>query len=317
MKLTRGTAETALADKYGPPVSLRYFPSMAGRSGVEGNEFIFTRDLPLGVMPIGGRREGYRALLEPPDDATASWLVELLDVGRFSRKDLSEALVDFVEMAVRYLAYSGEALFEIATMPDEANGGLRLLGLPPGRVIRTRWGYYQVVPKADRTEIGKGKAIRIPREKIWRITLPRHLGGARRHRRMLKALRERSTPTPNFVLKSQDIGRSAGYELSAHKRACDIGTERATRRWGTMPSFFRVEGTTEYFSFSRRLAWKRAQNEVRDHVIAELNGLLARLGVSHRIVVEGLTTPTEIAQMMGRLRAGDVTVGKALAVDKE
>jgi hypothetical protein len=309
-----------MAERFGPPVSIRFFPSMSGRPGVQGNEFIFTRDLPTGVMPIGGlkRSEDYRATLDPADDAVADRIVRLLDVGQFSRHELSEALTEFVETTTRYLGYRGEVIYEIVTVTGRNTGvaELRLIPLPPGRVIRTPWAFYQVIPKADREQLGKGWMVRISRSKLWRMTLPHQLGGVRRHRRMLKMLRTRSSPTTEFILQRIDMGHGVGYDFSAHHKACSIGIERATRRWGTMPSFFRVEGTTEYFSFSRRLDFKRSQAELRDHIITELNSFLGRLGFKHRIAVEGLVPPAKISEIMSRLQAGEVTVSEALDVDR-
>lgn len=307
---------------FGPPISIRFFPSKArAGGGVEGNEFIFTRDLPLGVMPIGGLRgsEGYRAYLDPAEDELAEQrITRLLDVGQYSRNNLSEAVRELVENATNYIGYSGEVTYEIAYTPERGrdSAGIRLRPLPPGRVIRTPWAHYQVIPRADRKELGKGWAIRIPRKKVWRIALPHHLGGIRRHRRMLKMLRKWSNPSPSFMFQRDDMGRGAGYVFSAHAKACDIGTQRATGRWGTMPSFFQVKGTTEYFSFSRSLAWKRSQAQLRDHILEELNSLLGRIGFMSRIVVEGLTSPQEIEEMMNKLQRGDVTVQEAMAVDK-
>jgi hypothetical protein len=307
-------------EPFGPPLSVRFFRSRAGGAGVEGNEFIFTRDLPLGVMPISlrGGAERYRAYLEPADERSADLITRLLDVGHYSPHDLPEAVREFVENATNYIGHQGEVIYEIAHTPESGRdpAGVRLLALPPGRVIRTPWAYYQFIPKADRKELGQGWAIRIPRAKVWRVTLPRNLGGARRHRRMLKSLRKWSSPTPSFMLQRNDMGQGAGYDFSAHRKACDIGTQRATRRWGTMPSFFRVEGTTEYFSFARSLAWKRSQAELRDHIVEELSSLLRRLGYSSRLVVEGVTSPDEIGEMMGKLQRGEVTVQEAMAVDK-
>ena len=309
-------------EAFGPPLSIRFFPSKArAGGGVEGNEFIFTRDLPLGVIPIGGLRgsEHYRAYLDPADDELAEQrITRLLDVGQYSHDNLSEAVRELVENATNYIGHSGEVIYEIAYTPERGRdpAGIRLRALPPGRVIRTPWACYQVIPKADRKELGKGWAIRIPRKKVWRIALPRHLGGIRRHRRMLKMLRKWSSPSPSFMFRRNDMGRGVGYDFSAHVKACDIGTQQATGRWGTMPSFFQVKGTTEYFSFSRSLAWKRSQAQLRDHILEELNSLLRRIGFTSRIVVEGLTSPEEIDDMMSKLQRGDVTVKEAMAVDK-
>jgi hypothetical protein len=319
--MTKMRKVATMPETFGPPLSIRFFPSRAEAAGVEGNEFIFTRDLPLGILPIRGIRDAkqYRVYLEPADDESIEQrIIRLLDVGQYSQHSLSDAVRELVENATNYIGYSGEVIYEIAHTPERGRdpAGIRFLALPPGRVFRTPWAYYQVIPKADRKKLEKGWAIRIPRKKVWRVTLPHHLGGIRRHRRMLKTLRKWSSPTPSFMFQRNDMGREAGYDFSAHEKACDIGTQRATRRWGTMPSFFRVKGTTEYFSFARSLAWKRSQAQLRDHILKDLNALLQRIGFTNQIVVEGLTSAEEIDEMMGKLQRGEVTVKEAMAVDK-
>ena len=119
------------------------------------------------------------------------------------------------------------------------------------------------------------------------------------------------------MLRRDDLGRGVGYDFSAHQKACDIGTQRATKRWGTMPSFFRVNGTTEYFSFARSLAWKGSQARLRDHILNNLNSLLLRIGFTSQIIVEGLTPPEVIEEMMGKLQRGEVTVKEAMDVDRK
>ena len=310
-----------MPDTFGPPLSVHFFPSKTGQVGAEGHEFIFTRDLPLGIMQMGdlSGSDRYRAYLEPADEGSADRITRLLDVGQYRRNNLTDAVRTFVERATNYIGYRGEVTCEIAHTPKRGRepAGLRLLALPPGRVIKTPWAYYQVVPKADRKELGRGWAIRIPLASVWRVTLPRSLGGVRRHRRMLRSLGKSSWTTPPFSLQRNDMGRGIGYDFAAHHEACKIATQRATRRWGTMPSLFRVEGTTEYFSFARMLAWKRSQAQLRDHILEELNALLRRLDFTSRIVVEGLTTPEEIGEMMSRLQRGEVTVSEAMAVGKD
>jgi hypothetical protein len=286
-------------------------PNSAERLGTEGNQFLFTRDLPLGIMP--NRDAQFRVVLEPEDEEVAEGLVSMLDVGRFTRQGLTEATVEFVERLAELIGYRGEALLELVDGGPDAFP--KLAPLPRSPVMRAPGGFYQLIPKADRAELKAGAAIRIPSEKLWRVKLPRDLGGVRGHRRMLAALGERSSPTPNFILRTPDMGRSAGYDFAAHRRACEVGIERATRRWGTIPSRFRVDGTTEYFLFSRRLAFKRAQAELRDHILGELNRLLGRLQIDHRIRVQGLRSAAEIEKTLLRLRAGELTVSEAMRID--
>jgi hypothetical protein len=276
---------------------------------------MFTRDLPLGIMPVLRRNDpDYQVTLDPGGDEAVEWLLEFLDVGQYTRHELAAALEDFMETAARYIGYQGEVFFEIVDVSD-GKQRFQLAPMALGRVIRGPGGYYQPVPKADRKEIGK-RFVRIPKDRVWHLKLPRSLGTPRQHRRMLRALGERSDPMPAFQLESMDLGRSVGYDFSAHRRACDISVERATRRWGTIPSLWRVEGTTEYFLFSRRLSWKRAQAELREHALAELNAVLTRVDFPHSVSISGLPAPSEIETMIQRLGTGDVTVGEAMDIEK-
>jgi hypothetical protein len=302
---------------FGEQLSIRYFPNAPLRVGEEGSQFLFTRDLPLGIVP--GRINpptGFAVHLEPDDEAARDALTALFDVGRYTRHDLAEATHDFVETVARLLGYQGEAHFELVGGGDPERP-LRLVALPPGTVRRSLGTFHQLIPKAERAEHDGRRGVRIPSEKLWRVRLPRALGGPRRHRRMLRALGARSSPMPDFLLKSDDMGASAGYDFASHRRACEVAIERATRRWGTIPSRFQVDGTTEYFLFSRRLAFKRSQAEIRDHVIAELNGLLDRLEIPQRVVISGLRSAAEIERTLKQLGAGEISVSEAMDVDRD
>lgn len=300
---------------FGPRISRPYLPGTERQVGTEGNQFLFTRDLPLGIMPSRSLRgEGFRVQLEPADEEVSAQLISLLDIGQFSRHDLGEAIIEFVETVARLIGYRGEALFELIGGGTDQSPSLG--SLPPLPVLRTLGGYYQLIPKGARQQLETGAAIRIPAEKIWRVRLPRRLGGVRGHRWMLRALGERSYPHPRFIFEGADMGRSVGYDFAVHRRACEIEIERATRRWGTIPSRFRVEGTTEYFLFSRRLAFKHAQAELREYILAELNRLLARLGFTHRVQVTGLRSAVEIDRALRQLQAGELTVAEAMDIEE-
>src|SRR4051812_24251109 len=97
-----------------PRITWRYFPSQQGM-GPMGHEFMFTRDVPLAIMPIRASRDRpeYSARLEPDDDDVASWLPAFLHIGQFDHDTLDEALVEFVETASHYLVYRGEVFFEL------------------------------------------------------------------------------------------------------------------------------------------------------------------------------------------------------------
>jgi hypothetical protein len=293
--------------------SVRYFPSRE-RSSPTGHAFLLARDIPLGIMPIRATRDrqSFRVELSTQaDEEGEKWLIHFLHIGQYEQRTLEEALVDFVDKAAHHIGYFGEVYFEI--LVDIEKKPMRLDPLPPGRVLRAPSRYLQVVPKVDREQLHVGRFVAIPAERIWRLALPRRLGGPRGHRRLLRRLQALSDPTmPRFALESPDLGRASGYDFTAYRDASERLEERATRRWGTLLSVQRPVGpSTEYFFIARRLAFLHAQAHLREHIIGELNHLLSRLTVPHSVAVSGIPTADEIATALGRLHNGDMTFTEA------
>lgn len=289
-----------------------YFPSREGSSPT-GHAYLLARDIPLGILPIGGSRNHpeFSVELQPSDSAREAWLCHFLHIGQFEHHSFDEALVEFTETAANYIGYFGEVVFEIIF--DADGKPLELDPLPPGRVLRMPSRIVQVIGKKDREHIGVGRFVSIPADHIWRLSLPRSLGSARRHRRLLGRLERLSNPMPEFAMRSSDLGRSAGFEFSALRDACDRLQERATKRWGTVLSMQQPVGTsTEYFFIARRLAFYQAQATLREHITSRLNDLLAWLDIPHSIVVSGVPTAEEIGAMLDRLHRGEISFADAL-----
>lgn len=292
-------------------ISRAYFPSREGQlSPPGGNAFMFVRDVPLGIMPSRHDDGDFAVSLDPSDPVLQERIIVLLEIGQFSRYGLQEAVVDFVETLARDIAFSGECYFEVSD-PEGSEGARTLLILPPGIIRRRGASYLQVIPEADRHE-GEPAEIEIPAKRMWHITLPPALGSPKEHRKLLRELEQLGMPVPGFALDADHFGAEAGFDFATSRRAMDVAVERVTRRWGTIPSFQRVNGTTEYYLFARRLQWNRAQALLREHILAALNVLLARFGLG-RLDVRGLPSASELSLSIDRLQRGEISVEEALA----
>ena len=293
--------------------SVPYFPSRAGSDDrPDGHGFLLARDIPLGIVPIRGSRDhaSFQVELSPPSDERATWLTHFLHIGHYEHHTLDEAVVEFVTTAATYIGYFGEVYLEV--LHDAGGEPIQLDTLPPGRVVRAPRSYLQLIPKADRERVDGRRFVAIPKERMWRLDLPRQLGTAREHRRLLRRLAAWSHPTAPFALRP-DFGRSSGYEFSAHRKASDRLLEKATKRWGTVLSQQRpVDGSAEYFYIARRLAFYQAQALLREHLIAQLNEQLAALGISHTVRMTGIPAAREISEALQRLQTGEVTFADAL-----
>lgn len=292
--------------------AIGYFPSRQG-SAPSGHAFLLARDIPLGILPIRGTRDRpeFSVDLVPANSECEVRLCRLLDIGQYEQHSLDEALIEFAETAANYIGYFGEVYFEIIF--DAEGEPLQLDPLPPGRILRLPGRYVQVIGKQDRNALGVNRNAVIPADRLWRLALPRSLGSARQHRRLLRRLERLSPPMPEFALESGDIGQSVGFEFAAMRDASDRLQERATSRWGTVPSIQRPIGaSTEYFFIARRLAFLHAQAKLREHMVDRLNELLRRLEIPNAIAVSGIPTAADIATTLEQLHRGEVSFAEAL-----
>jgi hypothetical protein len=292
--------------------SVPYFSS-AEFSSPEGNAFLLARDISLGIMPLGatGRNANFDIELSPADAEQERTLTKFLSIGQYKSNSLKDALVDFVDTSANYLAYRGEVYFEIFN--DESGQPLSLSPLPPGRLLAAPNRKLQLIPREDRNELGLGRWVTIPNSAIWRVAFPRELGTARNHRRLLRKLATGSKLMPAFALNSGDLGRKQGYDFTAHRVASDRLTERATKRWGSVPSLQRpVEGSTEFYFISRRIEFLRAQARLREHLVRELNRLLKKRGIKHEISMAGIPTADTIQSSLQQLHAGKLSLSETL-----
>ncbi len=274
------------------------------------NAFMFERDLPLGIMPYRRRRanDDFKVSLEPPNSDNEKVVIDLLsDLGGRAH-DLEDAMTNFIERAVHYLAHHGELFFEL--LSDES-GVKQLATLPPGRIVHVGRRYIQIIPKVDRNKDDPW-AIYIPEKKIWHLTLPSELGSPAMHRKMIDGLNELSEPMPKFALEDTSLGSNSGYDFMNHRANIDMAIEQLTLRWGSIPSFNQIKGTSEYYYIFNRLRFSHAQALIREHIVEEFNRLLKRIGIEDSIKVVGLPLAEDILIAIDDLDAGKIGFDKAL-----
>lgn len=293
-------------------ISRGYFQSTdSPRTDFSGKAFMLWRDLQNGMMRFAGGRGNVHISLEPADERIQAWVTDLIDIGDFTHGTLPQAVPAFVEQVANHLGYDGEGFFEIVIGEDDDDPAPTMLAPLPSGVVKHRGSeFLQMLPPEDRTP-EQPDAISIPASRMWHIQLPRQLGTPKEHRAMLAAL-SRQDPIASFALEDGKLGTGEGYEFSVHRRASDIATERATKAWGTIPSLQQIAGTTEFYYVARQLQFLRAQALVREHIITELNQLLAQLRIAASVHVEGLPTADVITDHILKLENGEISFTKAL-----
>jgi hypothetical protein len=213
-----------------------------------------------------------------------------------------ENVAGAVEKVVLHLAYCGRALFEIVVDPEES--ALSLASFGPDYVWSLPFFYLQVAPRASWSDLGPKYAV-LKKDAVWRVDMPLELGGTSGFRRVLKGLAEWPSLGPGFYTRDIQQGRfTKEFVFGDYRRAYQVQIYWATRIWGWTGRDWSLDHVTEYYQFHRHLTFKWAQSVLREHVVKELNSLFHRLGVSARIIIEGLSSHSDILRVRDEMRAG-------------
>lgn len=300
----------------GNRLSVPHFPGASSRFQDEAAEraFLFVRDLPLGILPFKVDNGGFRASLRSGSEERTTRLVEVLAGERYPQGNLTDVLAAFMSDLTQTLAYRGIVHFEVVPLRPGECGRRRFAieRLPVGRVINLGSHYVQVVPKDARNEVGK-RAVWLPETRLWIARLPRSLGSPRKHRRLLRSLARVSAMPPSFARSSPFGSDVPGFDFGTFRLACDAQVEYLTREWGGIPSLHQIEGTSEFYLFARSLQFRGSQALIREQLVSDLNTLLPKLGLDDQLVVSGLPSSGEIAELARLLQAGEIDFAAAMA----
>ena len=150
-------------------------------------------DLHLGLMPARGTRsDKFQITLTPLNTDSIESVCFGLPNQHRERRDPIEAVSDFIKYVGQIISYDGEAFFEIVYFFDsesEKPKRFRLVNIRRETLSR-RWkgfvqkGHYYINPGARNVPF----RVNVPRESVALFAMPDILGGARRHRSVLKRL---------------------------------------------------------------------------------------------------------------------------------
>lgn len=296
--------------------SVRVFPSLYHERADNLNVDMFTEDIHLGIMPIGGRRLGdgqFTVVFKGTDQATDRARNLLSSLARYERHDAVRLVCDVVNEIALYLAWRGRAVYELVAEEKKKKGEceISLHDFTSERLIRVPGFYVQRIPRTDREQF-KRRFVFIPAREVWEISMPSCLGGTRGYRTMLSRLARFDTVGPDFYRADLERGRwEAYFDFGTYIRIMEARAARLTGLWGWDRRDANLDKQTEFFYFYRTITFAWSKAVLREHIIRELNRLLGRLGIESQIVLCGLPTPDEILRVRQELVEGKVQFGEA------
>jgi hypothetical protein len=289
------------------PRVISHFPSLSEYK-TDSNVHMFTQDVHLAVMPIGGKTENHPEFdikLEGNDKDFERTLTLCSSLAQYERYDLVEVICDAVEQVALHLAWYGYAVHEIIN-DDEDNSKYYLYSFTSKSLYRFLGYFIQWVPKKD-YEYFKKHYVIIPSKDIWEISMPSILGGTSGYKRMLSGLKRFEHIGPKFWRNDlENQIQTKGYNFQEYVRNTEIYYTKITKRWGWNRRDYSQRNCTEFFTIYKGITFRWAQAVLREHIISEINKLLPRLQVDAKIIVSGIPSSADILRIRQELIKGKV-----------
>jgi hypothetical protein len=292
------------------PTVATHFPSLSRGNDINQNVHMFTQDVQLALMPIGGRTEKhkeFRVTLEGSQGEREKAEQLIGEIAEYDGHDLAGMVCDAVEEVARNLSWKGCAVFEIIRDDDSQH----IWGFTSKGLWKLPGYFLQIIPRGD-WDLWKKKYVVVPASKIWYLEIPPSLGGRKGYKNILRRLRRFERIGPEFWRKDLERGiQSTGFDLQRYMRNGEIYYGQVTKTWGWNRRDWSQERCTEFYTFYKLLRFSWAQAMLREHIVGELNGLFVRLGIECELKVTGLPTPYDILQTNSELLEGKISFGTA------
>lgn len=272
---------------------------------------MFTEDVHLAVMPIGGisRKQSAFSITLTGSKDECERAVQLIEhIAQYNGHDLTKNVSNAVEEIAKLLSWEGCAVYEIVHSEDSTP---YLYGFTSKNLLRLFGWFLQIIPKGDWELLSK-KWVLIPSTKIWRIEMPKALGGRKGYLNTISKLKQFDSFGPKFWRTDMvHTKQSDAFDFQRYNRISEIYRRKVTKAWGWNRRDWSQERSTEFFCFYKMVTFRWAQAVLREHIVMELNCLLCRLGIDCKIIVTGLPTAEEIKGIRRKLVTGELTFTSA------
>jgi len=264
---------------------------------------MFQEDIQqMGYFPRSRRDEEPTLRLEGAEHERTKAAALCASLAENSRQWPEENIAGAVQNVAMHLANYGWALFEIVAGSEGDRPSL--VPFNPDYVWNLVLCYLQIAPRASWQDLDRKFAF-LNKHDVWRIDVPRELGGARGYRRILRELSAWSSLGPQFFsedLEKQQLPKE--FIFKDYRAAHQIQLYRSTKTWGWNGRDWSLDYITEYYQFHRHLTFKWAQAVLREHIVRKFNSLFRRLEISAQITLKGLSSPGDILHIREQMRAG-------------
>jgi hypothetical protein len=236
------------------------------------------------------------------------------------RDDLPTALSGFVQM-MGTEAILGECAYEIVKWWDDSGSspvllGARLVYFPVKSLARKRGKLYQVIPAGALPDAPDGDVVPLSAESICIFAAPpRWQSRLQKMRQDLVRIGRSEQEWTERVSRAGGVDDD-GRPFSEAAYQYRVAQARATSELGWTGRGLFQEYYCDYYFAERHLRWSRFCIELRDDVLARIEGIFKRIakavGEDVTLKVEGLSTVAEVRAAEDELRHGTKGISELL-----
>jgi len=280
-------------------------------------------DIGAQVIPYVrlSEKEPFTVELVPPSEEVASLVATALKSrDRGWRDELSSSLADFVRECTQSVITVGEAIYEIvyfSNPTDQKPVAFELELIRPFTVKSRRGQFFQEIPQKSAERLSISNSIDLPSDSIlvFQQLSPALRKGLEHTLQTLAVLSKKLMP--QFALDNfRDAASKFGYDSANQVYAQRLALAEAGKAIGWNARGLFTDDMLEYYSLKRHLSFEKFKIELRNSIVATLNGGLGRvgqhMGFEAQIRLHGLPTMSDVERAESELAAGGKAFGEIL-----
>ena len=286
---------------------------------------MFIEDVHTGIMPYRPDTSNSELGVVFDGNERDARVATHLCAGLTEHSSTYDSPLELVSNAVRdvsqHLLWRGSVAYELPnvrepsyeeTPPPQSQRTVRpitgeLLFRLPGRILGMRTAKPREWEKALPVLVSR------PPKSVWRVSMPRTLGGRIGHASVRRRLDKYPLIMPGWVPRSiAKEHERVRFDVAAYARLKSAYVARSSGPFGWAGRDISLDHQTEFFIFYRAITFYHALALLRQHIVASFNRMVARqLELNVRIVLTGFRQPAEILEIRSRMDRGEISFGAA------
>lgn len=307
-----------MPDNFNQPRSLRWYADGERYFNEPLYAHFMKEDIGSFIMPIAknysSRKESFAARFVGSEFEVERLRTLVSQIPEHHDSEESDFICDVVNSVGQSLSWQGFALFErLYTKNATAPQDCLLHAIYPVRVFRIPGGYIQAPPRNALPKMSKKRWVYLPKGSIWRVEMPKELGGCAGYRQTLSAVARIGDGMPDFSdPEAINLNRLSGFDFNVRQQAVKKYRAALTKNFGYGFRDTDSECMTECYFVYRHITLAWAKAVIRNHIIDEINRLTSEIGILARIEVLGLLNPAQIIDVRQKAISGEMSLVVAL-----